>query len=195
MAKKPKPKKTTTQTVTKRSGIDKYSLDELDHIMLKQLFEYPSTTFDELAVLVKRTKGSVIARYKKPAFQRAFAEIRAKTWDIIQKGQNQAARRLLKLVQDPDKRIALEAARLLMGPILNKGEIKINTVQEVIHRTRFGDQGQLISDSVEVAKETPANTIDLIGDEYANLEVPDSNDNATVPSGHGEDGGHSKSGE
>lgn len=161
----PKKRITKPPSEDKQSLTSSYELDEVDHKLLRHIMEYPQDSLSALGKVVGMNKTSVHARYKKPAFQRALAEMRAETWDIIKRGQNAAARALLKLATNSkDEKVRLDAAKTLLGPILNKGELTVHNVQEIIHRTRFGEQGEMISDSITVEKTTPKNTIELLGE-------------------------------
>jgi DNA-binding Lrp family transcriptional regulator len=142
---------------------DNYILDETDHKLLKHIIEFPQTSFKELGKIIGMSANGVRKRYKKPAFQKALEDIKSETWDLIRRAQNLAARRLMKLVQDSDKKVALRACELIMQPLLSKAEVEIKNVQEVIYRTRFGEQGQLISEKEEIEAETPKNTLELLG--------------------------------
>ena len=162
------PKKRSTKTGDKGKQsptTNGYSLDEVDHTLLKHLIEYPKSSLEDLGKVVGLHKSSVHKRYHKPAFQKALQDMRAETWEIIKKAQNQASRALLKLTRSKDEKIALEAAKALLAPYLNKGEISVHQVQEIIHRTRFGEGGQMITDTVEIPKETPGDTLELLGGE------------------------------
>ncbi len=140
-----------------------FELDAIDHKMLKHIMEYPETTNVQLAAVAGIAESTVRLRYKKPAFQNALKDLRASTWDLIERAQNMAIRKLMKLIQDPDKRIALEAAKYVLKPKLDQAPVQINQLQEIIYRTRFGEDGAIISDRVEIEATTPKNSLELLG--------------------------------
>lgn len=179
----PKKRSTKKPDTGKPSKTKLYELDDVDHALLRHIMEYPEATFEALGKVVSLSKASVYQRYKKPAFQKALADMRAETWEVIKKGQNQAARTLIKLMRSKDDKIALDAAKTLLAPILNKGELTVHQVQEVIHRTRFGEGGQMERDTVTIPVKTES-TLDLLeGVLSEDPKVSDTDDSATVPSG------------
>jgi len=149
---------------TGRDGVTKVKpLDDIDHKLLAALDKTPGITHKKLGELVGMSDTGVAKRYKKPAFQAALAEVNRDIWDLIIRGKKIAARNLIKLAGDSDKRIALEAAKLLFGPTLQDTNINIREIKEVIYRTKFGKAGELINEVEEIVGD-PKDVLDLLGE-------------------------------
>lgn len=148
----------------KHDGGEAFRLDEVDHMLLKHLMEFPEATWKELGKLVDRHPKTVILRYKKPAFQNALKDLRAKTWDLVERAQNMAIRRLMKLIQSKDERVALEAAKYVLQPMVNTANVNVQQFQEMVYKADFGENGQIITSKAGV-ESAPENTLDLVIEE------------------------------
>lgn len=144
-------------------NLNKFNIDEVDKILLAHLANYPGATLKELGELINYTEGGVQKRMKRPAFQKAMERLNEKTMDILARVQRRATQRLMELVNDNDPRIALDAVRMALTPMLNKGTLEISTVKEIIHQVKFGPHGELIKDIVEIkATDEPKTTMALL---------------------------------
>lgn len=153
-----------SKTASKGTETDKrgqFVLDEIDHNILKHLMEYPEATWKDLSVVAKLSVNAVKARYKKPAFQKALSDIRAKTLDLIERAQNQAIRRMMKLISSPSERIALEASKYVLNPLLNSAQVELKQFKEIVYKAEFGEGGQIIS-TKEGIEEAPSSTLELV---------------------------------
>lgn len=65
-----------------------------------------------------------------------------------------------KLIDSKDERGSLEACRLALTQHANRGSVEV-TAKEIIYKTRFGENGQIISDREEI-HEGPKNTLELL---------------------------------
>lgn len=136
-------------------------LDDIDHKLLAHLDKKPNAPLKELGELVGMSVNGVAKRYRKPNFLAALEEINKTTWDLILRAKKVAARNLLKMAASNDPKIAIDACKILFGPTLQDTNINVNTVKEVIYRTRFGEAGQLVQDKEEILDD-PKDTIELL---------------------------------
>lgn len=148
----------------KIDGGEAFRLDEIDHQILKHLMEFPEATWKELGLIVDRNPRTVQARYRKPSFQNALKDLRAKTWDLVERAQNMAIRRLMKLIQSKDERIALDAAKYVLQPMVNTANVNVQQFQEMVYKADFGENGQIITSKAGV-ESAPENTLDLVIEE------------------------------
>ena len=137
-------------------------LDMIDHKLLAELDRNPGISYKDLGALVGMSESGVRKRYGKPRFRAALAELKRSTWDLIQRAKQVSARRLMGLANDKDPNIALRAAQLLFGPTLQDTNVNVKTISEIIYQTKFGDDGQIITDVKEVS-DAPKDTTQLIG--------------------------------
>lgn len=158
----------TSKDKTKRGGRrlshQMYKLDEVDHKLLRQLMEYPETTQKELAKMVGFSPSGLKKRIDRPAFKNAMKDIHLKTMDIFLKAQKLAARKLMKLVQSDDEQVALKACGMVMAPLINQATLNVNASVEKVYRVRFGEQGQMYQEvlDLEAEPEEPKTSLDLL---------------------------------
>lgn len=139
---------------------ERYSLDNIDQILLRQLTEYPETTIAELATLIGYSDTGTRKRLAKPSFQKAIAEVQQTTDQALKGLAFYAIRKVRKLIDSLDDRVALEACKLALNQYANRTESE-STATEIIYKVRFGENGQIISDREEI-HEGPKNTLELL---------------------------------
>ena len=127
---------------------DPYEIDQKDRRILQVLVDHPDITNAALAKIVGLGVNTIGKRRNKPAFKKAYSDLMATTDDLMKRAQKMAARRLLALIKDPDKKIALEASKMALAPMMNKHSLDIK--EEIVFQTRIGSQGQLMQEVIEV---------------------------------------------
>jgi hypothetical protein len=131
--------------------LDKYELDGVDRIMLKQLVQYPNTTQVELGQLVSLTKQAVNARVNKPAFKAALNDVLGSTEEHLKEAARRAARRLKKLVDHDDPEIAAPFVKMALANHLTQ---KVDlTLQPVVrYKTTVEVDGTLLQQVIDEDK-------------------------------------------
>lgn len=159
--KPPKPRKLieppTPQDVL--SVTEKYRLDAKDQQLLALVMEYPDAPLHELGeVLGGISKQAVHQRVTKPAFKKALSELLMQQEDLIAKIRNRALRKLQGLLNSNNERIALEAARLALGAILDpKSGADISMPVSITFKTRISESGS-VTREVETIEAEKTNT-------------------------------------
>ncbi len=96
-------------------------LDSEDLEILRLILNHPGITHRQIAELRGvRRRQTITERINKPKFQRALAEANRPAMEIIQASQARAARKIAKLIDHEDPRIALRAAELIVAPLIRE---------------------------------------------------------------------------
>lgn len=134
----------------KPEKIGQWELDEVDREILKVMVDYPDISASDVAEAVNITPYQLKARQDRPSFRRAHEDLTATAEAYMKHVQASAVRKLHALVRDNDKKIALQAIKIALQPMLNKQEININQRREIVFRTKIGESGQLLQEVIEV---------------------------------------------
>lgn len=128
---------------------ENYELSQQDQAIANMILKYPGIKNTELAGLFSLTDRQIITIKNKPAFKQRFIELQKDLMDILKDGQKIAARVLIKLAQDKDPRVQLQACKLLLAPYTNAGLNNVNQQAPVsyIHVVKYGEQGQVIKEN------------------------------------------------
>lgn len=156
---------------------DPFEIDEKDRRMLQVLVDHPDISNISMSKLVGMSPTTISRRKSKPAFVKAYRDLMATTDDLMKRAQKMAARRLLQFIKDPDKKIALEAMKMALSPLMNKHSLEIK--EEVIFQTRIGTQGQLMQEVIEVDSSRKSDTSPKA--EVLDAEEDTPNDNQDKP--------------
>lgn len=128
---------------------DEYKLDNLDRAMINILLEFPAITNEDLGKQVGLKYDATMRRRKRPAFDKAWERAVEPVEDILRRALPIAARRLLELTKCDDKRIAYEAAKTLLGPILNRVTVDHNVQTMKVFKTEVRSDGALVRTMIE----------------------------------------------
>lgn len=142
-----------------------YSVDEFDTKLLQFSIENPETSMRVRADYMNCSETKIRDRINKPGYQRAAREMIATTWDILEESQKMAALAVQGLLKDENPDIVYKACKLLLQPFVNKGQIEVRNVQQVIHEVKFGKSGELISSQEEVLAVENTTQL-LLGEHY-----------------------------
>jgi DNA-binding Lrp family transcriptional regulator len=126
------------------------AIDEIDKKLMMHLTNFPEASLAELARAVGMTKSGVRKRMLRPIFKKFLVQLRERTEDVIVRGQRAAALKLIKLCSSANERIALEAAKVLLNPLLNKSTTEHKFSKELIFRSQIGSQGQLQQEVIDI---------------------------------------------
>lgn len=137
---------------------DPFEIDARDRMILQILVDHPDSTNNEIGKAIGVSNAAISKRRNKPAFKKAYADLMSTTDDLMARAQKMSARRLLTLIKDADKKIALEAMKLALSPLMNKHQVDIH--KEIIFQTRIGTQGQLMQEVIEVGSKHISDTSD-----------------------------------
>jgi len=99
-----------------------------------------------VAQILGITRKTLYLRLQKPAALRAMADLQKNGVDLVKEVQTSAMRRMRRLVQSGDEKIALEAAKFVLMPMFNHAQLNVNEVKERIYRVQFGEGGQMFTD-------------------------------------------------
>ena len=127
---------------------DPFELNGTDKQILQIIVDHPTLSNKAIGKMLGFSENTIQRRRKKPAFMKAYADLMATTDDLLKRAQKIAARRLIALIKDPDKKVALEATKLALSPLNNKHTVDVK--EEIIFQTRIGSQGQLMQEVIEV---------------------------------------------
>ena len=157
---------------------DPFEIDEKDRRILQILVDHPDMSNQAMSKLGINMSPATIGRRKaKPAFIKAYKDLMSTTDDLMKRAAKMSARRLLTLIKDPDKKIALEAMEMALASQMNKHTLE--TKSEIIFQTRIGTQGQLMQEVIEVDSKRKSDTLPKAEVLDAELDTP--NDNQDKP--------------
>lgn len=139
--------------MTDKNITSAYEVDKIDREMLQFITEFPDVSIEQIAKHVEISNSEVKHRTERPIFIRYLSQINESVEDIMERAQRAAAKKLMALTKSGNERIALDASRLILMPILSKNQIGNKKLAEVIHRSYIGEQGQLIQDIIEIEAE------------------------------------------
>ena len=165
---KPTPEVGNKSKKVKAEVVKPYSeLDELDNRILRFKIEYPGATLADIADALNnvRSAEAIAQRIKRPAFVKAMEDVQMTAWDVLVKVQGLAARRLMRLVGDPDAKVSIKACEIALNPLVNKPPtLTNNTFIQMVHEVSMGAEGQVYrsvksvsEDAKEVAQAAQAN--------------------------------------
>lgn len=127
---------------------DPFELNGVDKQILQIIVDHPRLSNTAIGKMIGISESAIQRRRNKPAFLKAYSDLMATTDDLLKRAQKVAARRLIALIKDPDKKIALEATKMALSPLNNKHSLDVK--EEIIFQTRIGSQGQLMQEVIEV---------------------------------------------
>ena len=143
--------------------VEKYELDNIDQLLLYHLTASPDTPLKELALLTGYSITGIRKRLKKPSLNKALSEVQQATDQALKALAHRAIRKISELIDTENKKIALEACKLALTQHTLRSPTEADQgIREVIYRTRFGENGQLISEKEEIPYEGPKNTLELL---------------------------------
>lgn len=134
---------------------EEYKIDSTDKAMINVLLEFPAITNEELGKQVGLSEKAARLRRKRPAFDKAWERAVEPVEDILKRALPIAARRMLELTKCDDKRIAYEAAKTLLGPILNRVTVDHSVRTMKVFKTEVRSDGALMRTMVEEILEAP----------------------------------------
>lgn len=136
----------------------KYKLDEIDRILVKHLIQFPAISQSELGKIVGMTRAGVAFRMKRPAFTKAMNDQLMTTPFLLKSGQEIALRRLIQIIQSGDAKLAIEAAKILLYPLVSgrtldgKDEL---VKQGIVFQSRIGASGAVMREKIDVPMPPP----------------------------------------
>ena len=129
---------------------DDFKLDQVDRQLLNILLEFPAISNEDLGRHVGLCSAQVRRRRLRPVFNKAYDRAIEPVEDILRRALPIAARKMLELTKSDDKKIAFEAAKCLLGPILNRVTVDHNNVQKVkVYKSEVRSDGTLVRHLVE----------------------------------------------
>ena len=157
---------------------DPFEIDEKDRRILQILVDHPDMSNQAMSKLgISMSPATIGRRRAKPAFIKAYKDLMSTTDDLMKRAAKMAARRLLTMIKDPDKKIALEAMKMALSAQMNKHTVDIK--EEIIFQTRIGTQGQLMQEVIEVDNKHISDTLPKA--EVLDAEEDTPNDNQDKP--------------
>lgn len=108
------------------------------HIMLR----YPGMSASGIARQLDFSVDAVLDIQKDPHFAEVANLILAKTHALTDKAQELALRRIISILLGPNDKLALEASKIVLFPLLARPQIEAGT-EKVIFKTRIGDGGEI----------------------------------------------------
>ena len=147
-----------------------YELDKLDRAVLLHIASYPNDKQPQIAARFGISRIQLSKRMMRPVFKRAILELYKPAMEVLQETQKEAAKKIRELIRHEDPKIALEAARLALTPLLTQ-RVEVTQRQEVVYRTQIGEGGQIIQEKPQHynANYNPKSTLELLGLEAETL--------------------------
>jgi hypothetical protein len=103
-----------------RLGVDE--LDQVDLALIEALLVKPAAKYDELSAACGLAERSILRRVTRPRFADALTMCRLPAVDMLVKGRERAARRLLALVDSADEQVALRACLSILHTLLEPAD-------------------------------------------------------------------------
>ncbi len=103
-----------------------HSLDETDKELLRIKLEQPAISYSQLSGKLGMSLGQVYKRCKEEIFQKALTEYQKHAIDIVRDAKQQAARKLVKLINSTDDRVALNACLAICADVLPGTKFSVN---------------------------------------------------------------------
>lgn len=143
--------------------LDKYHLDNVDQLLLKQMVEFPESSLRELASVVNYSVPGVRNRLLKPAFKKALSELQQTTEESLRGLAHYAIKKLKHLMDSDDERVSLDACKTVWTAYQNISDSNANMTR-ISYEVQFGTQGQLFKNikAEEQKHESLISTKDLI---------------------------------
>lgn len=140
----------------KQVAIEKYALDSVDQVLLRQLTEYPESTSSELATLIGYSVTGTKKRLQKPALRKALAEVQQTTDEALKGLAHLALKRLRELMLSADDKVSLDACKSVMALHDSRHVTKhpqTGTTARLIYEVQFGQDGRLFKQVTEMTDE------------------------------------------
>ena len=147
---------------------DDYKLDMIDVELINHIVSYPRISHAELAKIVQLSKSSVSQRTKKPAFVKGLRDKLLTAKDLLPAAEDAAIRRLTEIVQTGNDRLAIEAAKVIMLPMLLRMKAEgarnpTSVIEGIIFQTQIGPAGEILQTQKQI-KKIEDNIIDVLED-------------------------------
>jgi len=157
-----KTKKQTDAEITKALNALQleYELDVVDKQILRLISQDMMLTCREIASKVGMSYPAVSKRMKKRGFVLAYENLTQTTAQIMEANAKKAARRLGRLIDDEEKKIALEASKIALSPYLNQHHHTVTQTNVMVYRTTVQPDGSLLQAVTEAEySEIPHGTL------------------------------------
>lgn len=124
-----------------------YEMSQRDNEILKLVLKFPKITNKDIAEAIGMSAQYVSNCRAKPVFIRAYDEQVKGLGEVLSDGQRMAVAVCMKYMQDPDPRVALVAAKILLA--VNHGPAMQTNIQNLnyTHSVRFGSSGEIIKET------------------------------------------------
>lgn len=156
---------TVDKNVNVESIADRYSLSDNDKRILELRFKFPGIENQEIAEALSLAKKYISERTLRPAMQRAMSEHAKTVYESAIDLQKIAIARLKKLVNDPDKQVALAAIRIAMAPMTNQHFVNVRNSnsqdEKAVYEVKLGENGQVLRGFKTTKELLEENTIDV----------------------------------
>lgn len=153
-----------TQAEHQENVFLKYNLDHIDREIVKYLLRDPGATNLEIAQLLNLSDAAISYRRRREVFQKALSEQLMGAPELFKKAQEMAIRRLMKIIQGTNDKLALEASKIFMLPLVQSqmpAQIAPPVEEVVIFKTRIGSTGAIIRESMMDGKEKREDIIEI----------------------------------
>lgn len=131
------------------------SLTENEKKVMHCMLRYPGMSASAVARNVGLDVSNVLDIQKDPHFAEMANLALAKTHTLTDKAQELALRRIISILLGPNDKLALEASKIVLFPLLARPQIEAGT-EKVIFKTRIGDGGEIQREMIIDAHEETA---------------------------------------
>lgn len=150
MARKKKKAETEAEIVKELNKLQvEYELDVIDRQILTLISQDIMLTSRTIAEKIGMSYTAVSKRMKKRGFVLAYENLTQTTAQIMEANAKKAARRLGKLIEDDEKKIALEATKLALSPYLNQHHHTVTQANVMVYKTTVQPDGSLLQSVIE----------------------------------------------
>jgi len=146
-----------------------FTLDALDTKICEILYEFPATTYPQLAALTGATIKQIRWRLEKPAVRKKLENLSKTKEDLIKDAKVLGLKKLMRLMYSKDDWVALQACKIVLaGELMHGAKYTGESGVGIIFETQVGDQGQIIQTATRLEKKVPQigpgqpTTLDLV---------------------------------
>ena len=136
------------------------SLTENEKKVMHCMLRYPGMSASAIARQIDVEVDTVNTIQKDPHFAEVANLALAKTHTLTDKAQELALRRIISILLGPNDKLALEASKIVLFPLLARPQIEAGT-EKVIFKTRIGDGGEIQREMIiDAHEEAPQDSRD-----------------------------------
>lgn len=129
----------------KKLTLDDIELDDFDKALIKIIVEHPHLSKKQIAEVMNAPYDKVKYHTYKPVVKKTLNQFHSSAMELLTGAHNQAAMKIISLLQSKDQRVALEAAKTVLKNLLdNKIDMNITMDVNVRQQIQTWDMNQCL---------------------------------------------------